>query len=77
MYWETSTVICSPFHVTVLVPGRSVVSVRNGLPSTWPSRSADRRRLIGKSGFVILVESENEGRVRSTRLLAGAQPRPL
>jgi hypothetical protein len=35
------------------------------------------RRLIGKSGFVIFVDSENEGVARSTRSLAAAQPRPL
>jgi hypothetical protein len=77
MYWETSTVIFSPFHVTVLVPGKRVVSVRKGLSSTWPSRSAEWSRLIGNSGLVIFVGFEKVGRMRSTRSLAGAQPLPL
>jgi hypothetical protein len=65
-----------PFHSNVLRPGKSVVSVRNGLSSTRPSSTVERRRLIGLSGFVISVEVENEGSTRSTRLLMGAQPSP-
>jgi hypothetical protein len=78
MYCETSTRIRSPFNITIRVPGRRVVSVRKGLPSTWPRSTAERRRLIGKSGFVIEVECEKTGRARSTRarLLGAAQPRP-
>jgi hypothetical protein len=37
----------------------------------------ERSRSIGKSGLVILVGFENDGLRRSTRLLAGAHPRPL
>src|SRR4051794_28265826 len=77
MYWETRTGILRSAQTTVRVPGRSVVSVRNGWPSTWPRRTAERRRLIGKSGLVTSVGFENAGSVRSTRLLSGAQPRPV
>jgi hypothetical protein len=62
----------------VWVPGRSVVSVLKGCPSTWPRRTAECSSLIGYSGFVMRVErAENDGRRRSARSLAGAQPRPL
>jgi hypothetical protein len=76
MYWEMSTGICPPFQVTVLVPGRSVVSVRKGLPSTWPRRTAERSWLMGKSGFVMVVECVKDGFARSTRSLAGEHPVP-
>src|SRR5919108_3141677 len=76
MYCETRTRIRSPFHVTVRVPGRRVVSVRNGLSSTWPRSTTDRRRLIGKSGFVIEVGFEKDGGARSTRSAGAAQTRP-
>ena len=56
----------------ILVSGRSVVSVLNGLPSTRPLSTTEWRSLIGKSGFVTLVGSENGGAVRSTRSLSGA-----
>jgi hypothetical protein len=77
MYWEIKTGIRRPFQSTVCVPGKTVVSVRKGLPSTCPSKTAERPWLIGKSGFVITVECEKDGTARSTRLFAGAQPFPL
>jgi hypothetical protein len=77
MYCESSTRIRRPFQTTVALPGSSVVSDRNGRPSTRPSRTADRRRAIGKSGLVIAVGCVKDGGLRSTRLLGGAQPRPL
>ncbi len=52
--------------------GSSVVSVWKGLPSTLPLRIAECRSLIGNSGLVTLVESENGGAERSTRSLSGA-----
>jgi len=51
----------------ILVSGRSVVSLLNGLSSTVPFKIAEWRLLIGKSGFVTLVGFENGGAVRSTR----------
>jgi len=46
--------------------------VWNGFPSTLPFNTAEWRLLIGKSGFVIVVGSENFGATTSTRLLSGA-----
>src|ERR671922_3048708 len=72
MSWEAGFRIPPPRHLMILVSGRSVVSVLKSLPSTVPERMADGRLLIGNSGFVILVGSENGGAVRSTRSLRDA-----
>jgi hypothetical protein len=72
MYWETSVSIRWPSHCTILVSGRSVTSVRNGLPSTWPRNRTDACFDTGKSGFVTSVGCEKVGTRRSTRWLAGA-----
>src|SRR5919197_721617 len=65
-----------PCHGTVCVRGRRVVSARHGAPSSLPRRTAERSSLIGKSGFVIVVErEEKEGTTRSTRREAGASLR--
>src|SRR5690348_18044002 len=77
MYWDTSTGISRPRQVTVREPGRRVVAVRKGAFPAWPSRIAERRRAIGKSGFVIRRACEKDGTWRSTRSLGGEQPRPL
>src|SRR4051794_22868638 len=54
------------------VSGSSVVSILNGLPSRWPLITAERRLLIGNSGFVTVVECENGGAPRSPRRESGA-----
>ena len=56
----------------ILVSGSSVVSVRNGLPSTVPFRTTDARRLIGNRRFVTLVGFEKAGATRSTRRSSAA-----
>ena len=58
-----------------LVSGRSVVSARQVRPFNWPTRTAERRLLIGKSGFVISEGLENDGTARSMRRLSGASRR--
>ena len=60
----------------ILVSGRSVVSVWNGLSSTLPLRIAERRSLIGKSGLVMLVGSENVGPAMSTRFALRSHRQP-
>src|SRR6185503_7756776 len=63
----------------ILVNGRSVVSVWKTLPSTCPLRIADFRSLIGNSGLVTAVGSENGAATRSRRAESGARgrsPRP-
>ena len=56
----------------IRVSGSSVVSVRNGLSSTVPLSTTERRWLIGNSGFVTAVGSENGGATRSARSSSGA-----
>ena len=73
MYCETRASTHWPsLHSTIRVSGSRVVSVWNGLPSTWPLKITDCRSLIGNSGLVISVGFENVGAVMSTRLLSGA-----
>jgi len=67
VYCDTTTAIGSPSTVTVCVPGISVVSDRNGSPSTSPSSTTELSALIGNRGLVISVGLENVGRSTSTR----------
>ncbi len=72
-YWDTSVRTQLPcLHPITRVSGRSVVSTRKDLPPTLPFKIADRRLLIGKSGFVTSVEFETGGARRSTCLILGA-----
>src|ERR687894_1890507 len=64
-----------PFQVIVLVPGSSVTSARNGLPSTVPSCRDWVTWEIGNSGLVISPGRENTGVPRSTRRHSGARDR--
>ena len=74
-YCETATSTRRPSHSTIRVSGSNVTSVRNGSPSTRPSMSTDACRDTGKSGFVIVAGSENEGIATSTRSWVGATGR--
>src|SRR3990172_12467904 len=56
--------------------GRTVTSVRNGFPSTLPTRSTDAWLETGKSGFVMVVGSEKTGPAGSPRADCGAIARP-
>src|SRR5215203_4662918 len=60
VYWETSVSTCWPCHSMILVSGSSVTSVRNGLPSTWPSIRTDSCFATGISpgttGWGILLD---------------------
>src|SRR5215218_2425431 len=72
VYWETSVSTRWPCHSMILVSGSNVTSVRNGLPSTWPTIRTDLCLETGNSGLVTLVGSEKVGITRSTRSLSGA-----
>src|SRR5829696_9219920 len=72
VYWETSVSIRWPCHSMILVSGSNVTSVRNGLPSTWPTISTESCLDTGNSGLVTWVGSEKVGILRSTRSLWGA-----
>jgi hypothetical protein len=72
LYWDTSVSTRWPSHSMIWVSGRSVTSVRNGFPSTWPSIRSESCDETGNSGLVMFVGSENVGISRSTRSLSGA-----